>query len=82
MNAKSVLQDWVIDAVKAQGGTAQLLDVCKYIWKHHESDLRASGDMFFTWQYDTRWAAQKLRDAGKLEPLNNDRRGLWRLKRP
>ncbi|SDW39046.1 hypothetical protein SAMN05444006_10397 [Allgaiera indica] len=25
-----------------------------------------SGDLFYTWQYDMRWAAQNLRGAGKL----------------
>lgn len=80
MKERDLLRDWVIEAVVANGGAARVLDVCKYIWKYHEADLRASGDMFFTWQYDVRWAAQKLRDAGTLEPLNNDRRGLWQIK--
>ncbi len=78
---RTILQKWVLDALQANGGAARVVDVCKYIWNAHEADLRASGDMFFTWQYDVRWAAQKLRDAGRLESLNNDRRGLWQLKR-
>ena len=36
------------------------------IWKHHENDLQTAGSLFYTWQYDMRWAAQKLQKEGKL----------------
>ncbi len=62
------------------GGKGRVLEVCKFIWRKHENDLRASGDLFYTWQYDVRWAAQKLRDTGKLIPLSGDRSGVWELR--
>lgn len=34
---KEDLKDWVIEALKAYDGKAKLLDVCKHIWIHHES---------------------------------------------
>ena len=77
MAAKRVLREWVLDALRANGGSAGPVDVCRHIWSHHEEDLRDSGDLFFTWQYDVRWAAQTLRDEGVLLKANGDRRKPW-----
>lgn len=59
------------------GGTASLLDVSKEVRRRHEDDLRASGDLFYTWQYDLRWAATKLRKQGRL--AENGPREPWQL---
>ena len=69
MATKSDLEGWVLKAVQDLGGEATVLDVAKELWQVHEHDLRASGDLFFTWQYDMRWAAQNLRGDGKLALL-------------
>jgi hypothetical protein len=42
------------------------VQVSREVWRQHESDLRNSGDLFYTWQYDIRWAAQRLRNDGVL----------------
>jgi len=76
---KIVLKKWVVDALVALGGTGTIVDVGKYIWEHHEDDLRGSGDMFYTWQYDIRWAKQQLRDSGILEEPKSSGKGVWRL---
>jgi len=65
---KDDLPEIVLKALRHHGGRAKLVDVARYIWENHESSLRASGDMFFTWQYDMRWAAQRLRNEGALKP--------------
>ena len=75
MADKSDLQEWVIEALRDRGGEAHLTDVAKHIWDNHEAELRASGKLFYTWQYDMRWAAQKLQDAEKLTKLSKS----WRL---
>lgn len=80
MVTKRDLADWVYAALKANGGEASIVDVAKHIWAHHEAELRGSGDLFFTWQYDMRWAAQSLRDAGKCVPSSVAKRGIWALK--
>jgi hypothetical protein len=49
MMTKEDLQDWVIEALKAHNGKAKLLDVCKYIWTHYETQLRASERFLYTW---------------------------------
>jgi hypothetical protein len=73
------LQGLVVAALKANGGSAPIVDVCKYVWQHHEQELRASGDLFYTWQYDIRWAAQRLRDNRVLISTDSLPRGLWAI---
>lgn len=46
-----------------------MIDVAKHIWANHEDELKRSGDLFYSWQYDMRWAAQNLRGAGQLTLL-------------
>ena len=75
MYTKADIQDWIVNALASHGGEAHLIQVAKHIWEHHEDDLRSSGDLFYTWQYDMRWSAQNLRDKGKLEKLSKS----WRL---
>ena len=77
MNTKGVLQGWVKDALRRNGGELSLIDVAKDIWTFHESELRGSGNLFFSWQYDMRWAATLLRKAGELEAVTD--RGIWKL---
>ena len=79
MITRDDLGTWVLDALKQYGGRAKLLDVSKHIWAAHESELRDSGDLFFKWQYEVRWAAQRLRNQGRRKPLHNDRSGLWEI---
>lgn len=78
MATKSDLTDWVLEAIEAQGGEARLVDVAERIWRNHEDELRASGDLFYTWQYDMRWAAQRLRNQGVLAPDDTTPQGVWR----
>jgi hypothetical protein len=52
MTARAELVDWVYEAVKAKGGAATIVQVASHIWENHENDLKKSGDLFFTWQYD------------------------------
>lgn len=80
MATKDDLCDWVIEALSAHGGRARIVEICKYIWQHYENELRQSGDLFFTWQYDVRWAGQKLRNNGTLIPVFRRRNVPWELK--
>jgi hypothetical protein len=34
------LSKWIVEALKAHGGSASIVEICKHIWRHHESDLR------------------------------------------
>lgn len=75
--SKSELKIWVVEALHNLGGSGTVTDVARTIWNLHQAELEASGDLFYTWQYDIRWAAQALQDDGKLTKGNAKRR--WRL---
>ncbi|RZS55228.1 hypothetical protein EV141_2221 [Microcella putealis] len=79
MSDKSALRLFVLEALRALGGTGSVLEVSRHIWQTHEADLRMSGNLFYTWQYDVRWAAQKLRQEGLLASVNGGRTQPWAL---
>ena len=66
MATRADLTDWVHQALAELGGQGSQLDVAKVVWRHHEHELRESGDLFYTWQYDIRWAATRLRKRGVM----------------
>lgn len=79
MAGKEVLRPWVLEALATLNGHGTPVEVSRIVWELHEDELRDSGDLFFTWQYDIRWAAQQLRDSGELRPVNGDRQAPWQL---
>jgi hypothetical protein len=78
MADKNDLCEWVVEALRANNGQGRIVDICKYIWNEYEQELRRSGDLFYTWQYDMRWTGQKLRNEGILIPASS-RTAPWRL---
>jgi len=79
MATKRDLQDWVRDALQEQAGRATLVEVAKRIWAQHQTELEGSGDLLYTWQYDMRWAANKLRRRGIMKSISASPRGIWEL---
>ena len=79
MATKHDLTEWILMALRSGGGELHHIRVAELVWERHESDLRESGDLFFTWQYDLRWAAQDLRDSGLLQKVSGRSDGIWRL---
>lgn len=79
MADKSDLKLWILEALAALGGHAHWVAVARHIWATHEADLRESGDLFYTWQYQLGWAAQVLRDEGRIDKPG---RGNWTLRGP
>jgi hypothetical protein len=79
MASRTELQDWVIEALRAKGGVATIVEAAKHIWEKHESELRASGDLFYTWQYDMRWACTRLRERKIIQAAEISDRGQWKL---
>jgi hypothetical protein len=82
MATKDDLGEWLIEALKARGGQATIVEVCRYVWETYEAELRRSGDLFFTWQYDIRWAATWLRKQGIMRAAEVSTPGIWRLAQP
>ena len=79
MLTREDLQDLVIEALKANDGKARIFEVCKYIWDNYENELKASGKLLYTWQYEVRWAAQQLRNSGVMKPVFGSRSLPWEL---
>lgn len=73
------LSKWIIEALRHYGGKATILNICKYVWSNYETELRASGDLFYTWQYRIRWEGTKLRKAGTLRSTETSKKGVWKL---
>lgn len=73
------LCNWLIKALKANNGSASIVEICKYVWENCQNELRSSGDLFFTWQYDIRWAATQLRKKGIIRGANLSPKGIWEL---
>lgn len=77
MATRADLPEWVLEALEELGGSAHAVDVAKVVWRRHEPEIRASGDLFYTWQYDLRWAGTTLRKQGFLS--ENSRGEKWSL---
>jgi len=69
------LEDWIVQALRESGGRASVVDVARHIWAQHGNELRRSGDLFYTWQYDMRWAAYRLRRRRVVRSTSSSPRG-------
>ncbi len=58
-NNREILKTWIVDAIRENGSSANIVQVCKYIWENHHRELEDMGDIFYTWHYDVRWAGQQ-----------------------
>ena len=67
---KSDLQDSVVKALRSLDGVGSVADIAKKIWEESENELREAGELFYTWQYDMRWAGQILQKKGVLKKAN------------
>lgn len=79
MATKADIQDWLLEALTDLGGSAKIVAISEWVWAHYESALRESGSLFYTWQYDIRWAATKLRQRGLLKAASDCPPGVWEL---
>lgn len=73
------LPDMLYNAIKDMGGKTNIIDVCKYFWTHYALELQDSGDLFYTWQYDIRWAATELRKCKRMKAAEMSPRGVWEV---
>jgi len=79
MRNRSMLSCWIVEALKFYGGSASIVKICEYIWSNYELSLRESGELFYTWQYDIRWEATRLRKQGVIKSANQSLQGIWDL---
>lgn len=76
---REVLQTWIVEALQSYGGSASIAEVAQYIWQNYETDLRNSGDFFYSWQYDLRWSCTQLRKQNIVAPADSSQKGTWVL---
>ena len=81
MATKQSLKTWIVEALEEAGGTSHHVRIAEHIWCHHKDELEQSGDLFYTWQYDLRWAGQNLRKEGVLAKIDGQGDGTWSLSR-
>lgn len=73
------LPDILYNSIKEMGGQTNIIEVCKYVWQHYQQELFNSGDLFYTWQYDIRWAATELRKTKRMKAAEQSPRGIWEI---
>src|ERR1700730_10952288 len=73
------LEGWLESALKGLGGKGKTAEICKLVWKDHQAALQSSDDLFYTWQYDIRWAAKRLRDKKIMKSVEASPKNLWEL---
>jgi len=81
MANKNDLSLWVLEALKELSGAGTIVQIAKVIWEKHKQDLDSSGELFYTWQYDMRWAATNLRKRNLLLAAEVCPQGVWLLKK-
>ena len=78
-HTREIYLSWVKEALDALQGKAKLVDVTKKIWQVHKDEIENMGDLFYTWQYDIRWAAYQLRKNRTMKSVKLSQRGVWEL---
>ena len=66
----------IIEALHANHGSLKIHEVCKSVWNNNSARIIQSQQVLYTWQYDIRWAANKLRRQNKII---SKPRGYWTL---
>jgi hypothetical protein len=79
MATREDLDGWLIDALTRLGGSGSIVDICKHIWEQHETELKNSGNLLYTWQYDVRWAANRLRRKKIMRSVEDTPPHFWEL---
>ena len=70
---------WIVEALEELEGYGTILEVSKKVWQKHGEEITSSGDAFYTWQYELRWAGDILRKQGVLKPAEESPRRVWKL---
>ncbi len=73
------LPNLLYDTLKNLGGRANIVSICRSFWQQYHNELLDSGDLFYTWQYDIRWAATNLRKSKKMKAADDSIKGIWEL---
>lgn len=82
------LPDFLYKIIDELGGKASMMSIFRKFWEKHGKELSSADDMFYTWNYDIRWAATQLRSQGRMKPAFTKEnthgapmspRGIWEI---
>lgn len=83
------LPDLLYKTIQSLGGKASMMDIFREFWKLYANKLDPAEDMFYTWNYDIRWAATELRKNGRMKPAHSKEnpgeledespKGIWEI---
>lgn len=82
------LPEILYQILKDLGGRATMMQVFRQFWKRYKAKLNEADDIFYTWNYDIRWAATQLRKENKMKPASTREntlgedispKGIWEL---
>jgi hypothetical protein len=82
------LPDLLYTTIKSLGGSAEMQVIFEKFWEVYSKELEKSGELFYTWNYDIRWAATKLRKENRLKPASKKEnshgadispKGIWEI---
>ena len=59
-------------------GNGYILDISKKFWIKYKDNITPNNNLFYTWQYDIRWAATELRKNNIMVRPDLEK-GLWTL---
>jgi hypothetical protein len=79
MITRKNFEEWVLDALKAHNGSASVVQVARYVWQKYIPQLQPTDDLFYTWQYDVRWAAYTLRRQKRMKAAKLSPKGIWQI---
>ena len=66
------------DVLKEMNGNGYILDISKKFWIKYKDNITPDNNLFYTWQYDIRWAATELRKNNIMVRPDLEK-GLWTL---
>ena len=55
------------------------MEIFRQFWKLYGDDLSEEDDLFYTWNYDIRWAATELRKFGRMKQAFQSPKGIWEI---
>lgn len=74
--------------IEELGGRAKMMDIFKSFWAKYKNVLNENDDIFYTWNYDIRWAATQLRKEKRMKPAKTientygapeSPKGIWEI---
>lgn len=73
------LPNLLYKTIESLGGAAETMEIFRQFWKLYGDDLSEEDDLFYTWNYDIRWAATELRKFGRMKQAFQSPKGIWEI---